>query len=354
MKYSYLENSLVSQLAPAIRDVTPGVQVRAYHAGRLICDVGVGQTYPYYDLASLTKIIFTTQLMMKAFEEGKWTLETKVSDQLPWFLNKQITVTQLLNHSSGLTWWMPFYQSLDLTTSTEERRQQLKAMLMEAPINSEEHQCVYSDVGFLTLGFLLEHFYQKDLFDIWQDLKNKFYLGTTLDFHKNNQAPFKTSHYAPTEECPWRKKLIQAEVHDENTWALGGVSTHAGLFGSIDDIGWYLLNLRSQLLGIARYQVRQKTTQLFTKRSVPTAQGDWALGFMMPTAGKASCGKYFSMESVGHLGFTGTSIWYDPKQDIGVLILSNRVLYGRENKEFLGLRPKIHDWIIEGFRRSGL
>jgi CubicO group peptidase (beta-lactamase class C family) len=190
--------------------------------------------------------------------------------------------------------------------------------------------------------------------DVWNDVKNRFYQGTTLEFHPHNKTTVKTSLFAPTEECPVRRKLIQGEVHDLNCWSLGGVSTHAGLFGSIDDVGWFSLHLRSHLLGIARYNIRQKTAQLFAKRALPEGKGDWAMGYMMPTPGSASCGNYFSLDSIGHTGFTGTSVWYDPKMDMSVIILSNRVLYGSDNKAFGKLRPDIHNWIVENYRRSGL
>ena len=119
-----------------------------------------------------------------------------------------------------------------------------------------------------------------------------------------------------------------------------------------DDLGWHALNIRSQLLGIARYEVKQKTAQLFAKRAVEEGKGDWALGFMMPTPGQASCGHYFDLSSIGHTGFTGTSTWYDPKMDLAVCILSNRLVYGRENNRFKDLRPKIHNWLVEGLRKS--
>ncbi|MFZ4403230.1 MAG: serine hydrolase domain-containing protein [Pseudobdellovibrionaceae bacterium] len=353
LKYSVLEKNLYEKLQTAIVDVTPGVVVRAYQGGRIICDISVGQIYAYYDLASLTKIIFTTQAIMQAYDQGMLRLDQTVSDYLPWFPHGSITVAQLLTHSSGLSWWKPFYEKINVALSRDERRLQLIDQLKV--IELEKHdKCVYSDVGFLVLGFILEKIYDKSLLDIWQTLKNHFYLGTTLEFNVENQAPFKTHLYAPTEECPRRKKLIQAEVHDENAWALGGVSTHAGLFGSIDDISWYALSLRSQLLGIARYTIRQKTTQLFTKRAVPEGFGDWALGYMLPSPGSASCGPYFSLSSIGHTGFTGTSIWYDSKLDLIVNVLSNRVLYGRDIKSFATLRPQIHSWIVEAYRKSGL
>lgn len=353
MKHSVLEKNLITKLTDAIRDVTPGVVVRAYQAGKIICDVSVGHTYAYYDLASLTKIIFAQQAMMWAFEQGKWNFETKVSEKLSWFPHKDMKITELLTHSSGLVWWMPFYKELNQSLPMSARRQQLQDMLKKAPLEKKD-QAVYSDVGFLVLGFVMESIYEKPLLEIWNDIKNQFYRGTTLEFHPENHPVHRVGLYAPTEECSWRKKLIQGEVHDDNAWALGGVSTHAGLFGSLDDVSWYALNMRSQILGIARYSIRQKTAQMFAHRALPKGQGDWAMGYMMPTPGVASCGSYFSLESIGHTGFAGTSIWYDPKADMIVSILSNRVLYGRDNKAFSRLRPEIHNWIVEGFRRSAV
>lgn len=353
MKYSILEKNLIRQLEESIRDTTPGVMVRAYQGGKIICDVAVGNTYAYYDVASLTKVIFTVQAMMHAFELGKWSFASKVADILPWFPHKEIRITELLTHSSGLPWWLPLYQEINSSLSLENRRNQLRDMIKNMKIEKSD-SAVYSDVGFLVLGFILESLFDRPLFDVWAEIKNKFYLGTTLEFHANNDLPSRPTLYAPTEECAVRKKLVQGEVHDLNCWALGGVSTHAGLFGSIDDIGWYSLHLRSQLMGIARYSIRQKTAQLFAKRSLPEGRGDWAMGYMVPTAGAASCGSYFSLESIGHTGFTGTSVWYDPRMDMSVAILSNRVLYGSDNKAFGKLRPQIHNWIVENYRRSGI
>lgn len=353
MRFSVLEKNLITHLEQSIRDTTPGVMVRAYQGGKIICDVAVGNTYAYYDLASVTKIIFTTQAMMLAYELNKWNFESTVSEFLPWFPHKEVKLTSLLTHTSGLSWWMPFYETMKLDQSVEQRREQLKEILSK--LNLEDHdKAVYSDVGFMLLGFVLEKLFDRPLLDVWSDIKNKFYLGTTLEFHPNNQIHHRTSLYAPTEECPWRKRLIQGEVHDRNCWSFGGVSTHAGLFGSIDDMGWYSLHLRSQLMGIARYSIRQKTSQLFAKRALPEGKGDWAMGYMMPTPGAASCGTYFSLDSIGHTGFTGTSLWYDPKMDMSIAILSNRVLYGVDNKAFASLRPEIHNWIVQYFRKSGV
>lgn len=351
MRSSVLEKNLTKQIEEKIKDVTPGLLLRAYQNGKMICDISVGETYAYYDLASLTKIIFTTQAMMYAFELGKWNLDTPVNEILDWFPHKNTLIQNLLTHSSGLVWWKPFYKEINLNENVMQRWQQVKKEIASLPLEKNENS-VYSDVGFLLLAFLLEEMYERPLLEIWNLMREKFYSGTTLDFHPGNIPYHRLNLYAPSEECSWRKKLIRGEVHDENAWALGGVSTHAGLFGSIDDIGWYSLHLRSQLLGISKNEIKLKTAKLFAHRARPTGSGDWALGFMMPSPGVASCGGYFSLTSIGHTGFTGTSTWYDPKLDLAVGILSNRTLYGRENKAFSLLRPQIHNWLIEGLRKA--
>lgn len=350
MKYTSQENKLIEKIKQAIPDVTPGVTARAYHVGRLVCDISVGHTYPYYDLASLTKIIFTQQAVMEAFDQKMWSLDTKVKDILPDFRHDTL-IKELLTHTSGLEWWKPFYKEIELDLPWQEKRSWIYRQINNSQIN-KTGTAVYSDLGFITLGFVLEKLYEKNILEIWLGLKERHYASSTLDFHLENKTGLPRDQFAPTEDCQWRKRITRAEVHDENTWSFGGISTHAGLFGSIEDISSYGLNLRSQLQGIARYSVRQKTAQLFASRAIPPEVGDWALGYMMPSAGVSSCGPHFSVLSIGHTGFTGTSIWYDPRNDLLVLILSNRVHYGRENRAFVSLRPQIHSWIYESLKRT--
>lgn len=351
MRHNSIERALIEKLQVAIQDVTPGVVVRAYHHGRMICDIQVGQTFPIYDLASLTKVIFTQQSIMRAYDQGHWNLETKVKDLVPDFQFPDVKITELLTHTSGLDWWKPFYKDIKLEDTWQNKRLWLFKEINKSELK-QTGKSVYSDLGFMTLGFVLEAIYKKDLLQVWQDAKNDFYPTTSLDFHVNNVPLNDIAQYAPTEECPFRKKVLRGEVHDENTWALGGVSTHAGLFGSIDDVAAFGLNLRSQLHGIARYKIKQKTAQLFAARAIDQEVGDWALGYMMPSIENASCGPHFSIHSIGHTGFTGTSFWYDPRQDLLVLALSNRVNYGRENRRYVSLRPQIHSWIYEAIKRT--
>jgi CubicO group peptidase (beta-lactamase class C family) len=350
MNLSSFERQLLQKVEVEIPGVTPGLQIQVHQAGKKVCDIAAGTTYPYYDFASLTKIVFTTQVLMKAFEDGLWNLETKVAEFCSWLKHKDIKVVDCLTHSSGLIWWLPLYKSLNLNSTSKERWLSTQSTINELNLELSA-QSVYSDVGFILLGHFLEAIYQKDLIEIWSLHKEQNYPRTTINFHPENKPKFDTRLYAPTERCQWRGKLIQGEVHDDNTWALGGVSSHAGLFGSIDDLGWFALYLRSTLQGFAKTFVKQRTAMLFTSRARPQGQGDWALGFMMPTPGKSSSGDHFSLASVGHTGFTGTSLWYDPVFDISISILSNRVFYSRENKQFAELRPKIHNWIVESLRK---
>jgi len=350
MKYTSQENKLIEKIKKALPDVTPGVSARAYHVGRLVCDISVGKTYPYYDLASLTKVIFTQQAMMEAFDQGLWGLETKVTSILADFKH-DIYIKDLLTHTSGLEWWRPLYQEIQLAQPWQEKRKWLYTQINNSILRKSE-KTVYSDLGFILLGFILEQLHEKNILQIWSELKDRNYASTTLNFHVENKTDISQEQFAPTEDCKWRHKIMRAEVHDENTWSLGGVSTHAGLFGSIEDLSAFGLNVRSQLQGIARYSIRQKTAQLFAARAVPAEVGDWSLGYMMPSSENSSCGPHFSILSIGHTGFTGTSFWYDPRNDLLVLILSNRIHYGRENRAFIGLRPQIHSWIFESLKRT--
>jgi CubicO group peptidase (beta-lactamase class C family) len=346
MTRSSPEKELALRVTSAISDVTPGVVLRAYLGDEMVRDLRVGDTQRYYDLASLTKIVFTQQALMQAYDQGLWHLASTVGDALPDFNHPEIRITELLTHTSGIEWWRPFYETVDPSLDWQQRRQWLYSQLQTAPC-VRTGKAVYSDLGYMLLGFVLEAWSRKNLLQIWQGLKAGTYPNSSLAFHLDNLSPQPLAQYAPTELCPWRHKRLQGEVHDDNTWSLGGVSTHAGLFGSIDDLACYGLQLRAQLRGLAGARVSQATAQLFAQRAIAREVGDWALGFMMPSPQGASCGRYFSPESIGHTGFTGTSIWYDPTRDLLVTILSNRVFSGRENKGFLTLRPQMHDWVVE-------
>ena len=143
------------------------------------------------------------------------------------------------------------------------------------------------------------------------------------------------------------KKVIQGEVHDENAFSLGGYSGHAGLFGVAEEVYQIVNLLREHYLGKRDDYFRPSTIrEFFTKQNI-AKDCTWVLGWDTPSAKDSSSGKYFSPNSVGHLGFTGTSIWMDLDKDVFVILLTNRIHPTRENEKIRAFRPKLHDLIME-------
>lgn len=341
-----IEKNLTEQFRKLEHLKFPGCQIQAYYKGKKRVDFGWGETYPYYDLASLTKIIFTTLWYMDQVQKRRMSIDSKVSFYLPWYPHSRNKVKDLLSHSAGNNWWEPFYKKISPHLEPEQKYQQLEKLCQQAPIKSQS-KAVYSDIDFFLLGSVMKELSQKPLLNNWQNLFDEFYPKTSLHFNPIGKKSLSQKLYAPTEKCPWRKKILQGEVHDENAWSIGGVAPHAGLFGSIDDLSAYGKLLRDALLGRNK-KLDEKVFKKFIKRSVPKEKGDWGLGFMLPSEKSSSAGEMFSRNSFGHTGFTGTSFWFDPKRDLYVCILSNRVHPTRENRDFVSLRPKIHDWIVAG------
>lgn len=351
---------------------TEGFQLRVSDHAKPYLGYDHHHTYHYYDLASLTKILFTTHEVMRLQDEKKLKLSDSVRKHLLWYPH-DLSVAQLLNHTSGLLWWKPFYEMINLKLGTVEKRLWLQKEISQiAPELTSK--ATYSDINFILLGFLIEELRDLPLLQCFQQLKK---LGVHGEMHfkvndsevtkkaiSKNEVSKKgvlkkgaskkdlvsrnvsTDSYAPTEKCAWRKRTLRGEVHDDNTWALGGVSSHAGLFGTVDDVqrwGDELLKALSSRKN--NFGVSAETLKKFTDRSLPHSVGDWGYGFMKPTPGGCSGGEFLSDQAFGHTGFTGVSLWIDPKIGRVISLLSNRVYPTRENKLFVSQRPKIHNSI---------
>ncbi|MEC9283007.1 MAG: serine hydrolase [Bdellovibrionota bacterium] len=318
--------------------------------GSLFADFSLGKVYPFYDIASLTKIVFTTTVLMKAFEDSLFQLSDPLQQFIPEFKDPKICISHLLTHSAGHRWWSDFYNQLDPGAKLKNIQYQEQWKSLRKILSSEQREnpvesFVYSDVDFFYLGILLQEIYSKDLLEIFEDYKDTWSLDK-LFFNVNNETSLNPSNFAPTEDSDYLGRIIQGEVHDENCHALGGVSSHAGLFSDSQALIQWLSEIRKAYQGESSLLMAE-TIKLFGARQTDEKFGDWGYGFMKPSKGTASCGKYFSDQSFGHTGFTGTSIWYDPAQDLGVIILSNRVHPTRENKTFVGMRSLIHNKIVE-------
>ncbi|MBU1964673.1 MAG: serine hydrolase [Proteobacteria bacterium] len=155
--------------------------------------------------------------------------------------------------------------------------------------------------------------------------------------------------FAPTEFCPWRKRVIQGEVHDENAYSVGGYSGHAGLFSRACDLFTLTEMLIGHYYGKRDDFLKPETVRTFFSRQKLVKDSTWALGWDTPSPCNSSAGDSFSRESVGHLGFTGTSVWIDLHRKILVIFLTNRVHPTRTNRKIREFRPALHNLIMNYF-----
>jgi CubicO group peptidase (beta-lactamase class C family) len=304
-----------------------------------------------FDLASLTKPLATTLAIMKLVDQGSLSLDQHLDTLLPTDLpkdKKTMTPRFLLSHCAGFADWKPFYLELE-RVEKDKRKESLRERLMNMPlIYDPGTETLYSDLGFMILEwvvetvagmpldlFLMKHFYGP------LSLKNIFFSSDIPP------AGFPIDRFAATEECPWRKKTVAGYVHDENAYVVGGYSGHAGLFGTASDVHKLVNLLRSHFLGKRDDYLKPETVETFFTRQDLVEGSTWALGWDTPSPIDSSSGNHFSLNSVGHLGFTGTSVWMDLDKDIIVIFLTNRVHPTRNNEKIKAFRPRIHDLVME-------
>jgi CubicO group peptidase (beta-lactamase class C family) len=304
-----------------------------------------------FDLASLTKVIATTTLVMRGVDDGSLRLDARIRDLLPEWRGEDrqgVTVRDLLMHSSGLPAYLPFFRD---HTGRVEFEPAICHTPLEYPPGT---QSVYSDLGFILLGFLLEDAAgggrrAAGLFDPSATLAAQVRRITTyitpepLAFNPPRAWRERT---APTEIDHWRGRLLTGEVHDENTWALGGAAGHAGLFGTAAAVGAFARAVL-HTLGGHDLLARSATFHQFIRRGdVPGSSRALGWDTMLPTS---SCGTRMSASAIGHTGFTGTSLWIDWERDLYVVLLTNRVHPSRENNRLRQIRPAFHDAVLEAF-----
>jgi CubicO group peptidase (beta-lactamase class C family) len=303
-----------------------------------------------FDLASLTKVLATSTLAMRAVDDRVLRLEDRVADWIPDWRGEDragVTVENLLTHASGLTAYLPYYRDLS-------GRAEFEAAIATSALEfSPGSRSVYSDLGFMLLGFILEGARSRSagvargmveataLLDAQFRRVATYVTADPLAFRPPRAWRDRT---APTEADSWRGRTLVGEVHDENTWALGGVAGHAGLFGTAGAVGAFARAVLHTLHGTA-VLARPETMRRFTQRAnVPGSSRAFGWDTMLPTS---SCGTRLSPSAFGHTGFTGTSLWIDPERDLYVVLLTNRVHPSRTNEKIRAVRPKFHDAVIE-------
>lgn len=300
----------------------------------------------YFDLASLTKILATTTLAMIQVDSGALDLDADLAFLLPERVKANpklasIRVRDLLTHSSGLPAWRPFYLEMikhfgpALSQASILHREQYFCSLLYqvTPEHVPGEKIIYSDLGFLILEEVLSSNFKRDVESVWKNIPN-----CELQF-REVISPTRHLDTMMTEICPWRG-LLQGQVHDDNAWSKGGFAGHAGVFGRLQDVvSWIKTMFSSQM-------VSERTLRLFFTEFQARDGGRRALGFDIPSLdGSGSTGFSFSRESVGHLGFTGSSLWFDLNSgDFGVL-LTNRVHPHRTDDRIRPLRRAFHQII---------
>lgn len=297
-----------------------------------------------YDLASLTKAVCTAPLVWLRVQSGEWNLADRLDDFFPELKDEPqgaITLEQLLRHTSGY----PAIIRMDqMDANGPEGAYHLAKF---TPLENEPGRAVcYSDVGYLVLGHLLETESRKRLDELFQS-EIAGPLGADVpSFRPNGVGPAATNGIAATSVPEGFLRPLYGVVEDENTRFLGGVSGSSGLFGTIDQLADLVLEFRRCWMGTGRLFSRQFLESVWAVSPEPPGN-TWTAGWDTPSDTGSTAGRYFSLESVGHLGFTGTSLWYDRRSDVIALVLSNRVCPTRSNPRFGPFRAKIHDTIME-------
>ena len=341
---SYLESFMES----AVEDSAwPGGVLLAAKGGNIFYHQGHGfHTYDrnhpvrssdIFDLASITKVIATTSAIMRLVDQNKINIDKPVVTYLPDFEGKKkkykkqkstITVKDLLSHSSGLPAFKQYYQM------KKSRDLILESIYDTEPVRMIGDTMIYSDVGAIMLGELVEKVSGLSLNKFTDSLVFEP-LGMTTTFF--NPPKEKIHRIVPTEIDP-NGNLIHGYVHDENAHSLGGVAGHAGLFSTAKDLAIFSqMMLNKGIYGWKRI-FRQNTVELFTTRANMIPGSSRCLGWDSPS-GTSSGGVYLSDASFGHGGYTGTTLWIDPENEIIVILLTNAVHPNRKNKE-----PKYFDW----------
>lgn len=308
--------------------------------GRLTYDASMpevtGETI--FDVASLTKVMAATSMAMLLYERGVLDLEAPVVGVLPEFggggERSRVTARHLLAHTSGL----PAYEKL---FERAHSREEIMDAACRVPLIAEPGDHVeYSDLGFIVLGVLLER-----LADERIDAFSAREIFGPLGLSRTGYRPPAEwrEQIPPTEDDKtFRHRIIQGEVHDENTSVMDGVSAHAGLFAPAADVARFA----EWMLAGGRPVVRPDTVKLFTSPQ-PVRNGyARALGWDRVSPPSQS-GHHFSQPAYGHLGFTGTSLWIDPERRLSVTLLTNRTWPYRQSQLIKQVRPAFHDAVME-------
>jgi len=316
-----------------------------------------------FDLSSLTKPLATTTAFMLLVQEGKVQPDDRVTRFFPNFGvhgKTHVSFRHLLAHCSGLPAWRPYFRDIaraerdgrvNYLASRGAKEWVWEQINRERPEYEIGARSLYSDLGFMLVGELVEllgrlsldRFCQQRIFGPL-GLRSTGFIDLSL-VRRGTVRP-DPDVIAPTERCPWRHRVLCGEVHDDNAFAMGGVAGHAGLFASAADVDALARRLRACWHGSDDF-LGADLVREFWRRDRTVPDGTWALGWDTPSPKDSSAGTRFGPHAVGHLGFTGTSLWIDLERDLQVTLLTNRVHPRRDDERIRAVRPRVHDAVME-------
>ncbi len=321
-----------------------------------------------FDLSSLTKALATTFALTVIARDGKLRLDDRVTRFFPDFGvhgKGHVTFRNVLAHCSGLAAWRPFcHRIIDIerggkvnfVASYGAKEWVYDQIHREKPEVAPVTKAIYSDLNFMLLGetvermggLALDRFCREKIF---REIGLRATDFIDLSLARARRLEPVRDMFAATELCPVRKRMLVGEVHDENAYAMGGVAGHAGLFAPVREVDRIARELVDCYKGRSSF-VPQKIVREFWTRDSAVAGSTWALGWDTPSPANSSSGHRFPPTAVGHLGFTGTSLWLDPEREIAVSLLTNRIHPSREKQGIRDFRPKIHDLIMEALESA--
>lgn len=333
------------------------------HKGPKTLDVSPMSADTVFDIGSLTSSVVTTTLIFRLAEEGLLSLSDRVSRYLQGFSvfgKGPITVGHLLSGTSGLTHWHAFYEELirenagsrmGILASDGAQDYVLNSIVRSQPKNEVGVKHLPSDVGFMLLGFLIERVTGMPLDKAAHrylaqplGLKSTSYINLSRMKRKGLQPV--TDLIAPTEECPWRKRVLCGEVQDDNAWAMGGIAGHNGLFSTANDLHIFASELLLAFEEKSNFMQKGSVDTILegvTLTGIPAIKYGWET----PSKENGMLDTGLSPLALGAHGFTGCSLWIDPTGGLDIVLLTNRINISRSNKKIQTFRPEITKAVVK-------
>ncbi len=321
-----------AQLAQAVGRVFPAAQLVVVDAGATVLDEAVGDCDrdTLFDVASLTKALVTTTLTMRLLDQGRLHLTDEIRPGM--------TVRHALAHATGLPAWRPLHERIS-EESGDPRREMVALARAEPPETVPGVRSVYSDLGFILLGDAVEQAGRARLDEQWAPLARSIGVASSFEPDPERCAPTRDGGG----DREW-ESLLRGTVNDDNALAMEGVAGHAGLFSTARDVATIALALHAAWAREGGVVRRETIRELWSPSGIP--RSTWCLGWDSPSPEKSQAGTLWPRDGVGHLGFTGCSLWIDPPRARLVVLLSNRV-YGDGDREAIKtFRPVLHDAIV--------